>query len=892
MRRANEESSSNQNSNGSATFLVKTDEGEYSVEMKPKGGENTDEGVVFKATYQGAITSAFKAIKVDPGKEREIIGPLISEVKLLSLLRHSNLVGIIDYGDGRTQRRGEEKLPDTLTPKEKAIDERVFKDRFTYIAMNWIEGRTLDVELRKLHDELSKPAKRLKDENKNENSLQLLLKWLQQISDVMTYLHERGILHMDIKPENIMIESESENAVLIDLGNAVIADIDRFKKYFKVEGAGLRTDAEIRVLFTPKYAPNGIRGMNRKLLRREKIQKELFPRKDLYAFGRVIQEVREKICPKDAQNVRIRNSEIIKGLDEMANRLVKGYYENNPQCQEYVPAYYVRNDLCHSNPRNLYPFDVPELSNQGDGKFIQLSEDYIWIPERLSHIIDHPFFQRLRNIIQLNYVHLIYPDAHHTRFSHCLCTYNLARRAISSLLSDVNFRINVDRCDIEGALLCALLHDIGHYPLSHMFEDIPRAKSPPADPIVSDEDLFRRMIDESDDSPVGQVIQGNSTKRGDDGSIADLIRDCYDKSTLKAMYDIWEIMRPEKEGPGKRVGQRTAKKPIHRVLAGLISSAIDIDKVAYLSIDSAMSGVNFGKGIDIHAYLSNLKMPAPRDLAKKQDEPLVAIGDKGFAAAESIILARYWMLSRVYWHHTNRKLMSAFKFLLQVLFEKGNLKFSEYFANVFWGCEKEATKYIISLYNKLPATDLERMVNPLEGMTQGIRPNYKRFFVIQSDSENGKEGSETYKRVYNYLTSGSGDEFQDLEQIREQITVYLNEKRKGNHSLQEISNLMFKESGDDLSLKQGCLLIDVPRKPRELLELGTIYVSSGDDSGKSRSLRDCSQLLRNFSKETLIRTKKCRIFIHPKLYTFLEENSWTEDVREVILKELKSLAGA
>ena len=254
---------------------------------------------------------------------------------------------------------------------------------------------------------------------------------------------------------------------------------------------------------------------------------------------------------------------------------------------------------------------------------MQLSEeDSVWVSKRLSNIIDHPFFQRLRNITQLDYVSLIYPDARHNRFSHSLHTYSLAKRAVLSLLSDVNFRISVNVSDVQGFLLFSLLHDIGHYPLSHMFEDILEGKSYSDDPIVNDETLFLPMIEGGDDSCVGTIIRGKLAEHKGVKSIAKLIKEQYGEPTLNAMYSIWNS-----------VLEKEAKKPIHWVLAGLISSAIDVDKIAYLKEDSDMSGVNYGKGIDIQGYISNLKMPLAESMANEDNRPIIALNDKGFAAA-------------------------------------------------------------------------------------------------------------------------------------------------------------------------------------------------------------------------------------------------------------------
>ena len=98
--------------------------------------------------------------------------------------------------------------------------------------------------------------------------------------------------------------------------------------------------------------------------------------------------------------------------------------------------------------------------------------DFIRLNNTERQIIDTPEFQRLRRIKQLSGAHLTYPGAQHTRFEHSLGVMHIASMAGTSLQSKGITRND----DIINLRLAALLHDIGHGPFSHLFEEVLQRK--------------------------------------------------------------------------------------------------------------------------------------------------------------------------------------------------------------------------------------------------------------------------------------------------------------------------------------------------------------------------------------------------------------------------------
>ena len=81
--------------------------------------------------------------------------------------------------------------------------------------------------------------------------------------------------------------------------------------------------------------------------------------------------------------------------------------------------------------------------------------------------VNHPYFQRLRNIAQLGLTHFVYPGAVHSRFHHALGAFHLMQVAIEQLKVK---GVKISDKEEEAACLAILLHDIGHGPFSHALE--------------------------------------------------------------------------------------------------------------------------------------------------------------------------------------------------------------------------------------------------------------------------------------------------------------------------------------------------------------------------------------------------------------------------------------
>jgi len=94
---------------------------------------------------------------------------------------------------------------------------------------------------------------------------------------------------------------------------------------------------------------------------------------------------------------------------------------------------------------------------------------FINIPgEFVFDLIEHPWFQRLRNIRQLGLTSFVYPGANHSRFQHALGALHLMDMAINTIR---NKGTEISSEEEEATFIAILLHDVGHGPFSHALEN-------------------------------------------------------------------------------------------------------------------------------------------------------------------------------------------------------------------------------------------------------------------------------------------------------------------------------------------------------------------------------------------------------------------------------------
>ncbi len=123
-------------------------------------------------------------------------------------------------------------------------------------------------------------------------------------------------------------------------------------------------------------------------------------------------------------------------------------------------------------------------------------------------IIDTQVVQRLRRLYQIQAAYLVYPGADHKRFQHSLGTMHLSGIFAESLLSKYTGRVSKGyaRRLVQSVRMAGLLHDIGHGPYSHAFDDAIITPSSELEKvgIKSHEDIAPHLIEYS---KIGKILE-------------------------------------------------------------------------------------------------------------------------------------------------------------------------------------------------------------------------------------------------------------------------------------------------------------------------------------------------------------------------------------------------
>ena len=219
--------------------------------------------------------------------------------------------------------------------------------------------------------------------------------------------------------------------------------------------------------------------------------------------------------------------------------------------------------------------------------YVHVYDQLIW------DLIQTKEVQRLRRIKQLGGTYMVFHTAEHSRFSHSLGVYEMARRIIRALMHQETVLSEEERLLVLSA---ALLHDLGHGPFSHSFEAVFSVRH----------ELFTERII-MEDTEVNRVLEG------------------YQKGFAKKVRDVIN---------------KTYPNPL---VINIISSQLDADRLDYLLRDAYFTGAPYGE-IDVERILRTMRVVNNKIVYKVS----------GMHAIEDYLMSRYQMYWQVYLHSAGR----------------------------------------------------------------------------------------------------------------------------------------------------------------------------------------------------------------------------------------------
>ena len=247
-------------------------------------------------------------------------------------------------------------------------------------------------------------------------------------------------------------------------------------------------------------------------------------------------------------------------------------------------------------------------------------------------VIDTAEYQKLRTIKQLGFSEFSFPGGTHNRYIHSIGVTHLAGMAFDVIFDAYPFTSNDSRVRFRQCLrLAAMLHDIGHGPLSHTTEEVMPQLSQLSVGVYRFKEggLEERQATHEDytikyitDSPLTPVLEQNFPH------LQPIHIACLIDNELQCPDDFF-------------LDNGIDFRPI---LSQIVSSELDVDRMDYLGRDAYFCGTSYGK-IELNWLLSNLTHH------RVEDRLFLALNRRALYTFDDFLISRHHMHLMVYFHH-------------------------------------------------------------------------------------------------------------------------------------------------------------------------------------------------------------------------------------------------
>ncbi|QDK44008.1 HD domain-containing protein [Bdellovibrio sp. ZAP7] len=264
----------------------------------------------------------------------------------------------------------------------------------------------------------------------------------------------------------------------------------------------------------------------------------------------------------------------------------------------------------------------------------------IYYAEPEVAILDTAEYQRLRAIKQLGFSEMSFPGATHNRYLHSVGVAHLVGRVFDSIFRIYPFsKPSVKTRFRQTVRLAALLHDVGHGPLSHTTETVMPQLSELKIKLYDEEMkygdaahtvMYKNRRANHEDYTIRYVTDSNISKTIENNfsDIAPIYIACLIDKALHCPDDFF-------------IDNGVDFRPI---LSQLVSSEIDADRMDYLERDSYFCGTNYGK-IDSHWLIQNMTFH------RMEDKLYLALNRRALYSFDDFLISRHHMHLMVYGHH-------------------------------------------------------------------------------------------------------------------------------------------------------------------------------------------------------------------------------------------------
>jgi uncharacterized protein len=733
----------------------------------------TDKPVAIKV-LKPALASRVIEVEVDNVRVRKSYRDLFqAEVMALSSVSHRNIMEILDAG--------EVILDDAFIP---------------FFVMPFLEGA------KDLYTHLEELDLNLTPEDVQEHFASLLRDTLAGLD----HLHVHGLLHRDVKGENVIVDSAG-HARITDLGGVKSADQVDGSTITIQDSGYLHPDLQARVRDQASTSDE-----RRSFLVVPRI--ELHERGvsyDLFALGETIRKCIAQLKPRLNRDAQLFYSVLSSRLKQSAGSLALIYPD----------AIAVVSDLKKANRISGTGLLAPEMASP---KHTLRLSPFLSVPitPGIKAILDTPLFRRLKSLKQLALVHLVYPGAQHTRFEHSIGVYHWTRRYLDALWHDPDdayVREVADGRHIQALLLAALLHDIGQFPMAHAAEGVNALW-------FSHEKFGEILLDQShpNHAKLPQVLRNQVTE------LQSVITEHFRGVELR---DVLYILRNIAGDDPLRIDDN-----LRRIFHSILDGPIDADKADYTSRDVHHTGIGRNTFTLDPLFLQALTVNASRSE--------IALRPSGRDAAEMLIHLRYRLFKWVYWHRTVRSaeaiLMAVFDELLRRQEHPGDWAW-HYTVSTASMTENDALTFLLNEAKAMAMS--ETYLKALSGLQD--RRLYRRILTIApvrgSSSEEMTEALDLYTQLTRKKDLSVRSMPDDL-----------------NRAMDTFYQHLFEQLGYEFD--RGEIVVDIPVPKRHDVKDFVIM----DVNRQATSIRSLSHVWASIPEDFEDVARRIRVFVSPDFF--------------------------